>query len=135
MIQFEGIDTELNLDQITKKITFLVQNEGYILTNICCVFMTDDELLELNRKHLEHDYYTDIITFDLSDHEGDVEADLYISIDRTKDNASRLGVDPNLELERVILHGVLHLTGYNDKSEEEQKLIRQKEDEYLNLQP
>ena len=96
------------------------------------VFVSDADLLEINRTHLNHDYYTDIITFDLSEPRSSVLiSDIYISVDRVKDNASLEGVSVTKELHRVIFHGLLHLSGYKDKSERDQKLMRTMEDRWL----
>ncbi len=99
-------------------------------TNI--VFMTDDELLEMNKEYLGHDYYTDIITFNYAEVPCKIEAELYISIDRVKDNAQTNGVSMRDEMRRVIFHGMLHLAGYNDATKEEREGMRVLEDEYLN---
>lgn len=91
---------------------------------------SDEELLVINKEHLNHDYYTDIITFDYS--RGDrISGELFISLDRVKDNAQALGVTYSSELSRVVAHGILHLTGLKDKTEEEIKVMRHKEDEVL----
>lgn len=91
---------------------------------------SDEELLVINKEHLNHDYYTDIITFDYS--RGDrISGELFISLDRVKDNAQALGVAYSSELRRVVAHGILHLTGLKDKTEEEIKVMRHKEDEVL----
>ncbi|MDA0741052.1 MAG: rRNA maturation RNase YbeY [Bacteroidetes bacterium] len=91
---------------------------------------SDEELLVINKKHLNHDYYTDIITFDYS-RGNRISGELFISLDRVKDNAQALGVSYSLELRRVVAHGILHLTGLKDKTEEEIKEMRHKEDEVL----
>lgn len=96
------------------------------------VFCSDEALLEINRQYLQHDFYTDIITFDLSEPAGKlIQSDIFISTDRVKDNARNLGIAQNLELHRVILHGVLHLCGYKDKTGNDQKIMRLREDFYL----
>jgi rRNA maturation RNase YbeY len=97
---------------------------------ITVIFCSDEHLLEMNRQYLDHDYYTDIITFDYTD-EAIVSGDLFISIDRVYDNAQGLGVERVNELKRVCVHGVLHLCGYGDKSESESQVMRDKEDYYL----
>lgn len=98
------------------------------------IFTTDDELLEINRKYLKHDYYTDIITFDLSDTGGDtITGEIYISIDRVLDNANQMRTEPSEELLRVMFHGYLHLIGYKDKSKGQQQQMRAAEDECLTL--
>ncbi len=95
------------------------------------IFCTDEYLLEINRSYLKHDYYTDIITFDLSENISSCIGELYISIDRVKDNANTHAADTNTELHRVIFHGILHLCGYGDKSEQEIVIMRRKENYYL----
>lgn len=109
----------------------VVEEEGYVLGPISLVFCSDDYLLEMNKLYLEHDYYTDIITFDYSE-DDEVSGDLFISIDRVMDNANSLGVEVKCELKRVCVHGVLHLCGYKDKSPEQILEMREKEDYYLN---
>ena len=100
---------------------------------VLSVHLFDDEgLLEINRKFLDHDYYTDIITFDLRD-EFSNEAELFISTERINDNAISNGLNPEEELFRICIHSMLHLAGFNDKTESDIKTIRQKENEYLQL--
>lgn len=95
------------------------------------IILVDDEaLLQLNREALAHDYYTDIITFDFST-PGFISGDLYISIDRIRENARKFAVPEKIELYRVIVHGVLHLLGYKDKSEDDKITMRAAEDRYL----
>ena len=109
---------------------FLLEGKG--LEKMNYIFCSDNYLLEINRKHLQHDYYTDIITFDLSD--GDLTVgEVYISIDRVKENSRTLGVPFKEEILRVIFHGALHLIGYKDKKKSEITIMRSKEDYYLRL--
>ena len=108
----------------------VAENEGKKLGDIAVVFCSDEYLLGVNRQFLKHDYYTDIITFDYC--EGDIlSGDLLISVDSVKDNALHFGASFDEELHRVIVHGLLHLIGYEDHSEEEQKQMREKENQYL----
>ena len=102
------------------------------LGDVTIIFCSDDYLLEVNREHLDHDYYTDIITFDYSDY-STVSGDLFISVDRVKENASDFNVSFEHELHRVIIHGFLHLCGYFDKTNEDQILMRSKENQALSL--
>ena len=95
------------------------------------VFCTDEELLEINKSYLDHDFYTDIITFPIEQDDTLIEAELYLSIDRIKDNANESDVSFQNELNRVLVHGVLHLCGYGDKQESEVTEMRAKEEEYL----
>ncbi|MEI2739317.1 MAG: rRNA maturation RNase YbeY [Chitinophagaceae bacterium] len=121
-----------NRTQLKKQIQSVFKKEGKRLESINYIFCTDKTLLEINRRFLNHDFYTDIITFDLSE-SNSVRSDVYISVDRVRDNALQLGSSFKSELRRVIFHGVLHLCGYKDKSRLEQKRMRQKEDFYLSL--
>ena len=97
------------------------------------VFCSDQYLLEINKAYLNHDYFTDIITFDHSESINQIEGDIFISIDRVKDNSQKLGTDFQQELYRVIIHGLLHLLGYPDKTESEKKRMREKEEACLSL--
>lgn len=93
-------------------------------------WLSDEELLEINKAHLDHDYYTDIITFDYSTSRK-ISGELFISMDRVRENASTLGSSEIQEFHRVVAHGVLHLLGFKDKTEAESKVMREKENEVL----
>lgn len=99
--------------------------------SINVILLDDDGLLKINQQYLNHDYYTDIITFPIETNEETLEAELYVSIDRIEDNAKSNSVEFSVEFKRVLVHGILHLCGYNDKTNEEIKTIRGKEDYYL----
>ena len=102
------------------------------LGSLNIIFCSDEHLLGINHDYLQHDYYTDIITFDLSpSSKSPLEAELYISVDRVKENASTLGQPFYRELHRVIFHGLLHLLGYKDKQKKDQTLMREMEDRLL----
>ena len=103
------------------------------LQHLNVIFCTDEALLAINKRFLNHNYYTDIITFPLSSKGQAIEAELYISVDRVKENAKKQGTRFSTELHRVLFHGCLHLTGYNDKSSQQIKRIREREDHYLRL--
>ncbi len=111
-------------------IEILFKKEKKKLGSINYIFCSDKRLLEINQQFLRHDYYTDIITFDLSETDF-TQAEIYISIDRVKDNAKTEGVSFKSELHRVIFHGALHLCGYKDKSKQEALQMREKESFYL----
>lgn len=111
----------------------LINNEGFKLLDLNYIFVSDEELLEMNQSYLDHDTYTDIITFDNSDLETEIEGDIFISVDRIKENANTYGVAFENELRRVLAHGALHLCGYPDKKPEEAVIMRQMEDKYLDL--
>lgn len=105
---------------------------GRPIHSLNVIFCTDDYLLTINKQYLQHDYYTDIITFDLSESKvGAITAELYISIDRVKDYAKQNKIPFYKELHRVIFHGLLHLLGYKDKLKKDQILMRQMEDKLL----
>lgn len=108
----------------------IVENNKKEVGEISYIFCSDEQLLEINKEFLNHDYYTDIITFDYSETDV-VSGDLFISIERIKDNAKTLKTSYQEELHRVIIHGVLHLLGYKDKTEEESENMRKLEDESL----
>ena len=107
-------------------------NEGKRVGGVSFVFCTDEYLLEKNIQFLDHDTYTDIITFNYC--EGDIiSGDVFVSVERVTENANAFGMDFEDELDRVLIHGVLHLAGYQDKSKEEVNTMREKEDFYLSL--
>ena len=108
----------------------LVHQEGKVLKDLSLVFTDDDYLLEVNKQYLNHDYFTDVITFDYSDFPH-VSGDVMISVERVQDNANSLNQSFKLEFYRVIFHGVLHLCGYKDKTKEQERIMRDKEDFYL----
>lgn len=97
----------------------LAAHHGYSIADLNIIFVTDDELLAMNKQFLQHDYYTDIITFDLGTSENLVMGELYISLDRVKDNANQFNQKYHLEFVRVIAHGLLHIIGYQDKKSEQ----------------
>lgn len=133
MIQYHLEDLpvfEFNKEKQKKKILYIIDYEGFITGSLNIIFCSDAFLLELNIKHLNHDFFTDIITFSFNSGK-EVSGDLFISIDRVKDNAKVLSAEFDEELERVIYHGVLHLCGYNDKTDEDKVVMRLKEDFYL----
>lgn len=110
-----------------------IQKEKHDLNELNFIFCTDEELYQINVQYLNHQTYTDIITFDNTDQQGSIEGDIYISIDRVRDNATSLNVSFESELRRVIIHGVLHLLGYKDKNAAQKREMRKKEDAYLSL--
>lgn len=120
-----------DIKTLTTWIERLAREEGVALQELSFIFCTDDYLLQINQEYLQHDYYTDVITFQLSD--GALHGDIFISVDRVADNASQIGTPFDYELLRVIVHGVLHLAGYRDKTAEEEATMRMKENYYLEL--
>lgn len=110
-------------------LTKTAKNYRRPIESLNIIFCSDEYLLEINRSYLQHDYYTDIITFDLSpSKKAPITAELYISIDRVKDNARQLGTTIQKELHRVIFHGLLHLLGFKDKSPRDEKKMRAQEE-------
>ena len=111
----------------------VIIREEFILSEINVIFSSDRYLLTLNKKHLAHNYYTDILTFDYRTNPKEIYGDLFISQERITENASSLNVSLDNELLRIIVHGLLHLFGYSDKSKKDKKLMRSMEDFYLSL--
>jgi rRNA maturation RNase YbeY len=110
----------------------IFKTEKIKAARITYIFCSDEFLLKINKQFLKHDFYTDIITFNLSNVKSDpVLAEIYISIERVKENALNLNIPFMQELHRVMFHGVLHLCGYKDKTKEQKKLMRSKENVYL----
>ena len=135
-VVFLNADTKYRL-QHKKEIIQLIKNvfdqEGKSLNTLAYIFCSDTYLLNINTQFLQHDFYTDIITFDLSDKAGETTGEIYISIDRVNDNAKELHLPEEEEMLRVIIHGALHLCGYKDKKKSEITIMREKEDFYLRL--
>jgi probable rRNA maturation factor len=122
-----------NPKKTTSWIKSVIKKEGCRLNSLNYVFCSDEYLKEINIQYLRHKTYTDIITFNYNPAEGVVEGEIYISVDRVRENAKTFKTDFQTELHRVIIHGVLHLIGFNDKSKSEKALMREKEDSYLSL--
>ncbi len=125
-VEIPNLDSEFFINWLSSTCI----EEGKVLEEVNLIFCSDEYLLKMNVEYLQHDYYTDIISFDYCE-EDRILGDLFISKDRVLDNAEQNSVTFESELQRVIVHGVLHLCGYKDKSEEEEKLMRSKEDYYL----
>ena len=135
-IHFFTEDISFSLDKEDNTRTWLekiIITEGYQVENISYIFCSDDHLLKMNQQYLNHDTLTDIITFDHSEQEEGLVADIFISIERVRDNADSLNKDFSDELHRVIIHGLLHLFGLNDKTDVEKQEMREKEDACLSL--
>ena len=129
---FEAETTGFNTTEYTDWITKFIESKGSVVGNLTYIFCSDEYLWEINRKYLQHDYYTDIITFPFET-PGALSADLYISVDRVRDNAVEFNTDELEELRRVMIHGVLHLLGFKDETAETKGLMRQEEDKALEL--
>lgn len=132
MTTFFFEDTEpIEIEERTKIwLQYIINSEGKKSGSLQYIFCNDDYLLQVNRDYLQHDYYTDIITFDYVKGET-ISGDIFVSLQRISDNAAVLGQDFDRELHRVLAHGVLHLCGYKDKTEAEISEMRFKEDYYL----
>lgn len=112
-----------------------ILNEGYKLKELNFIFCSDNYLLSINQNYLKHNTYTDIITFDNSEARGDISGDIFISVDRVRENAKKFEVSEANEIQRIMIHGTLHLLGYLDKKKEEKDLMTEKEDFYLSKRP
>jgi probable rRNA maturation factor len=120
-------DFELsNKEQVRDWVLRVINSKGYKLGNLVYAFFNDEDLKDLNIRFLKHDYYTDVISFDESSDQV-VSGNIAISVDRVKENAAQIGVDFEEEMHRVIIHGVLHFIGFNDKTSLEKKEIREQE--------
>ncbi len=131
-------DTPFTLDhseELNPWIEALIQEEGHELAELSYIFCSDDYLLEINKTYLQHDYYTDVITFDHSEEDHLVEGDIFISVERVHENSQNFQEEFWQELYRVMAHGVLHLLGYQDKSKQDTQTMRAKEDYYLSKAP
>jgi probable rRNA maturation factor len=134
LISFYNQDTFYKLKgkkELRTIVLKILKKEKKKAGEITVVTCSDNYLLDINKKHLKHNYFTDIITFDYSEER--INGDLFISIDRIRENAKTFKVTINNELKRVLIHGILHLCGYKDKSSEQKKQMKQKEDYYLSL--
>jgi len=134
IIEFNKTNISFELKHKTKVRAWIeasVKEEGYNLDNLSYIFCDDKYLLKLNKDYLNHDTFTDIITFDYSEKKGIINGEIYISIDRVKANAKEFKSTFINELHRVMIHGILHLCGYKDKSSKQKLEMRAKEDYYL----
>ncbi|MDA3616715.1 rRNA maturation RNase YbeY [Polluticaenibacter yanchengensis] len=123
-----------NASVVKSFIDSIFDAEGLYEPKLTYIFCSDEYLLNINKQFLNHDYYTDIISFDLSnDHEDFVRGEIYVSLERVEDNAKQFDAGVDQELLRVLFHGALHLCGYKDKTKSEIKEMRYKEDYYLRL--
>jgi len=127
---FENIDPKKIDSNISIWLEDLIFSENKKLGDINYIFCDDEYLLKVNQDYLDHDYYTDIITFDYVKGKT-ISGDIFVSLPRILDNASTLSQDFESEFRRVLAHGLLHLCGYKDKNEEEESKMRQKEDFYI----
>jgi probable rRNA maturation factor len=130
---FEDISpVDFDQDRLIKWLELIAELEKYSVESISYIFCSDSYLLDINKQYLDHDYFTDIITFDYTE-KTFLSGDMFISIDRVKENAITYNVSFLNELYRVIVHGLLHLCGYKDKSDSDATMMRSKEDEALLL--
>ena len=136
MIRFNTLDVDMPpIDPQRAKawIEAVARGYGKTIGELYYYFCSDDKLLEINRQRLGHDFYTDIVTFPLTDCATVLSSEFCISVDRVKENAVTFGRTLESELHRVVIHGVLHLIGFDDHTEEAEKQMREKEEEALRL--
>ena len=136
MIRFSTIDVEMppiEPAKVKEWIGGVAERHGKRVGELHYYFCSDEKLLEINRERLGHDFYTDIVTFPLTDCETVLSSEFCISLDRIKENAETFGRSYESELHRVIIHGVLHLFGFDDHSEKDEKVMREKEEESLDI--
>lgn len=134
-ISFFSEDIEFTLKDKAKVRNWIaetVKAEGFKrVAELSFVFCSDTYLLAINKEYLDHDTYTDIVTFDTSEDEDVIAGDIFISVDRTRENAAKFAVSDTDELHRVLIHGILHLCGFLDKTKTDKELMTAKENEYL----
>ena len=136
MICFHVLDVAmpaLDFDEVRSWITSVVSDAGYRVGELHYYFCSDEALLEINRQRLGHDFYTDIVTFPLGDCDEVISSEFCLSLDRIKENAETFGRSYASELHRVIIHGVLHLIGFDDLTDAEEQQMREKEEQCLSL--
>jgi probable rRNA maturation factor len=134
-ISFHAVDINYRIQHkmlLRQWIKEAIIAEKFVPGNVNIILCSDDHLLAMNKQFLNHDYYTDIITFDYCT-STKTNGDLYISVDRVMDNAKKIGTPYELELYRVVIHGVMHLVGFKDKTKSDALNMRKKEDFYLNI--
>ncbi len=129
---FTETEFTINEDEFNSWLISVIASEGKNLGEINYIFCDDAYLLSINQQYLDHDTYTDIISFDTSEG-NDLSGDIFISVERIKENAQQFNVSVDDELKRVLAHGILHFCGYKDKTDDEAKLMREKEDEKLKM--
>ena len=135
-INFESEDINLeltNYQQISEWIKQVIHMHNYQLGELTFIFCSDEYLHKINLEYLDHDTYTDIITFDNADEDGTIEGDIFVSVERVKENAAELKIPFEDELHRVLIHGVLHLLGHDDTTPELKAAMRKEEDKCLSL--
>lgn len=123
------------LSQRKNWIQAIIEKHNYQLGGLNYIIGDDEYIRNINVEYLSHNYYTDIITFDMSEEENIIEGDIFVSLTRVTDNANQLNTPVKDELDRVLIHGVLHLMGWSDKSENDSEEMRRKEEECLSLRP
>lgn len=136
MIQFLAIDTPVpfdNFEEVRGWVEKVIQSFGKKTGEVFFLFCSDQFLFEMNLKHLEHDTFTDIITFDLSESNDFIGGEMYVSVDRILENSKLLGIASIEEIHRVMIHGVLHLLGYKDKTKTDEAEMRRQENYCLSL--
>ena len=129
---FTETEFTINEDEFNSWLLSVIASEDKNLGEINYIFCDDAYLLSINQQYLDHDTYTDIISFDTSEG-NDLSGDIFISVERIQENAQQFNVSVDDELKRVLVHGILHFCGYKDKTDDEAKLMREKEDEKLKM--
>lgn len=135
MISFDSknvVMPDIDIEKVSTWLEMVAESHSRRIGNLCYLFCNDDEILDVNRQFLNHDYFTDIITFDYS-RKDKVSGDIFISLETVKSNSVDLKTSYNTELFRVIVHGLLHLCGINDKRPEERIVMERNEDQALEL--
>jgi len=133
---FTEAPLEFSLDNeniISDWLSTVIKDYGYKLEDLNYIFCNDDFILDINKTYLKHDYYTDVITFDQSENEMEIEGDIFISIDTVRSNSEKYRTYETKELHRVMVHGLLHLLGMSDKTEDSEKEMRSEENKWIEV--
>jgi probable rRNA maturation factor len=128
-----GFEFDTWFGALRKIMRSIIEDNGYKLEGVNVIFMDDEQLKRINFDYLGHDYYTDVITFDLSEKEEEISGEIYLSLPRIYGNAESYSTAVEDEMLRVIIHGALHLVGFSDKDEKQERRMREEESHYLNL--
>jgi len=133
---YEEVSLRLNNKKILRQwVERIIQSHNKVLQSINYIFCSDEYLHKLNRNRLDHDTLTDILTFGISNNSNEIEGDIFISTERVRENSIDFGHSFEKELHRVMIHGVLHLLGYSDKTKDQKSVMRETEDASLSLLP
>ena len=136
LFHFEEVsEPDIDFDHVASWIESVIESFDRVPGEINYIFCSRSYIRKMNNKHLGHDYETDTLTFNISDNQRQIDADIYISVENVLENATKIGVEFQNELKRVLVHGILHIVGFNDDMDEAKAQMRTKENEFMKLFP